>query len=525
MNRSLLLLALAATLTQGCALRYWKAGFQEPGPLTTDAPFVKLHLVDGSVAVYGAKWTQTDAVFSGFGILYDDQRAVVKRGEVRVPMSAVALIETNTPAKVNDPSVALMGVATGASLAATGICVSTPKACFGSCPTFYTQTPDGVALQAEGFSAAVSPALEHADTDALFTAVATTGGPLTLSLTNEALETHHIRTVEVLAVPRSASGRAWRSGDRYFAGSETVPPTSCESDTGPCLDAVLAVDDASWISPSDPEDLAAPANLVVTLPPPPTTGANKGGVVVAARQGLVTTFVFYQALDWMGPSAGRLQAAVANGSTDTAERLNAASALLAQLHVQAQTPDGWVDIGTFREVGPIAREVEVFALPDNAVEPVQVRLSGAAGSWRIDHIGRVSLDRPVRPVVLPISAVQDADGEPQTQVLERFLDPERFVVNNPGTRYDLVFDVPKTEQGWELFVRSQGYYTEWMREPWMQDSNPMALARLIRHPERSLRDLAAPYKALEPDAERLFWASRVELERPPTSDSTQVGTP
>ncbi len=56
----------------------------------------------------------------------------------------------------------------GISVAMTIYCITNPKACFGSCPTYYADVDGEPMLQAEGFSASVAPALERDDIDALF---------------------------------------------------------------------------------------------------------------------------------------------------------------------------------------------------------------------------------------------------------------------------------------------------------------------------------------------------------------------
>ena len=70
-------------------------------------------------------------------------------------------------------AVAGLTVLSVASAGMTVYCIANPKACFGSCPTFYAQDEAGQPMMmAEGFSASVSPTLEDTDLDALFRATA-----------------------------------------------------------------------------------------------------------------------------------------------------------------------------------------------------------------------------------------------------------------------------------------------------------------------------------------------------------------
>ena len=507
MRHALLLLPLILT---ACGVKQWQARFGTPDEAADlqqgGESFVKLHQLDGGVVVLadGWAWDPGANTITGQGVSYDDRRNLVKRGNFTVAAADLVLVETTHPYRLRDATVPVMGVVTGASLLVTAICATNPKACFGSCPTFYAETADGLALQAEGFSDAIAAPLENADVDALWTALAP-DGPLALVLTNEALETHYLRSVEVLAVPRPAGGRALRHGDRFLAASALHPPTACTWDGADCLAAVAAVDEDTWIAPADPEDLAVTAAIEVTLPP----AEGPAAVVVAGRQGLLTTFVLYQMLAWMGPDAGSVVATLTRDGADLARRA-VADHPLERLRVDVWDGAAWAAVGHVREVGPIAREVQAFPLPDGLpAGPVRVRLSGAAGGWRVDHVGLAAITGEVQPVAVPVAEVLGPDGAPDPRALAALRDPDTHFVTWPGDRYTLRFELPEGEH--ELLLRSRGYYLEWMRDEWLKEHDPARVIAAIRDPDEALRRLAPAWKAIEPDAEQIFWDSRVEL--------------
>jgi hypothetical protein len=102
------------------------------------ADFLKCHTRDGRVYVL-ARWTFDESSVRGEGRHYDAQRNLVSEGPQTIPLSNVALFETNIPETIPRSSVGyvVMGVVSVASLAVTAYCIANPKACFGSCPTFY----------------------------------------------------------------------------------------------------------------------------------------------------------------------------------------------------------------------------------------------------------------------------------------------------------------------------------------------------------------------------------------------------
>jgi len=224
-------------LLSACHHTMWQARFYKPrqtASLEKSAPFLKCHTRDGEVFVL-KQWRvlAKERIIEGTGLLYDTEREVVARGRLKVPMEHVVLLETNRPHKVrsNTAQIAVLTVMSFASLTLTGVCVASPKTCFGSCPTFYASNGHRMVLQAEGFSASVARSLEASDVDSLY-AARPGPGPFTVRMTNEALETHAVRSVRLLAAPRPPGGRVLRAGGTFYPATRLRPPTSCETGTG-----------------------------------------------------------------------------------------------------------------------------------------------------------------------------------------------------------------------------------------------------------------------------------------------------
>jgi hypothetical protein len=102
----------------------------------------------------------------------------------------------------------------------------------------------------------------------------------------------------------------------------------------------------------------------------------------------------------------------------------------------------------------------------------------------------------------------DRHGRPDAAALAQLSRGARHLVAMPGEDFRLTFDLPAPAQSLELFLESQGYYYEWMREEWLAEENPLMAALVVQHPAQALRQLARPYKAREATMESLFWASR-----------------
>ena len=471
------------------------------------AAFLKVHMRNGDLFVL-SEWKADEPRrrVTGRGDQLGSDRALVRRGDHDVAMDDVALYETN--AIVTAPSIAAMAIVTGASLVLSAVCLSNPKSCFGSCPTFYAPAGDGdgePALQAEGFSDAISPALETHDVDALWR-THVTGGRLTLRMTNEAYETHVVKQADVLAVPRPPGTRVISTGDALWLASGLTPPARCVADEGDCTAAVAAVDGRERTSASDEHDLAARETIDLVFPSGAGDDRDEGGragVVIAARQSLVTTFLLYQGLAYLGTTAVDWLAALERGDPASRRGGQALQRLIGGIEVQVPHGAGWQTVGEVYETGPIATDVHLVVLPE-AARGDRVRLRLPRGGWRIDHVARATLAHQVTAQRIAPRAVRGTLG--REFAAGRTPATGFPIVTQPGDAYELDYDIPRGEV--ELLLDSRGYYLEWMRAEWLREQHPLAALALLIAPAQALRDLAPAWKRLEPDAEQAFWSSR-----------------
>ncbi len=507
MGRQSLLLAV---LLAGCSNTVWQAELRRPrerGGLDHEAPFLKVHTRAGHVFAL-ASWSVDEArrEVRGDGIHYDLNRAVIDRGPQRVPLDDVAILETNRPRSVVNTGAVVLGVVTGLSLGVNVFCAVNTKACYGSCPTFYADDGGALALQAEGFSGAVAPALEETDVDAMRGARAV-AGRVAVEMRNEALETHVVRSVRLLAVPRVGGRRVVRAGGSFYAVRAQVAPTGCAGRDRDCAESVAAEDGLEDAPRVDPTDLGAQESIDLHFP----AGEGPRGLVVTARNSLAGTFVFYQFLAWLGRDAGAFFASLDGGAPDGRRVLDAmrVGADHARIRVEARAPGGpWLPAGDYAELGPIARETQVVplpaALPDGTVD---VRLTLTRGFWKLDALALASLDAAPAPVRLEPSRVLRR-GADVPDALARLRAPGVGLVTYPGDVYTLVYDVADLGDA-ELFLESRGYYLEWIRESWLPEQSAAAAARFLDDPRGALRALAPAFARVEPEVEAQFASTRV----------------
>jgi hypothetical protein len=78
----------------------------------------------------------------------------------------------------------------------------------------------------------------------------------------------------------------------------------------------------------------------------------------------------------------------------------------------------------------------------------------------------------------------------------------------PGDVYDLCFKMPDSPGEYELFLKSRGYYIEWMRDTWIKEESFMKAAIFFGFPRLFMKMAADDFKKIEPTIEESFWNSK-----------------
>jgi hypothetical protein len=501
-----------ALLACGCAIGFREPQLHEaaaPPPQQEQPSELKVHLRSGELVVLRSWNVSADEKrLAGDGQAYTVAREKKgPAGRQEVLLADVALLETSTPGSVTSVGLGLVATTTVVLGGITGYCAINPKSCFGSCPTFYVLDPDGREPdrpQAEGFSESIARALEARDVDALL-AERPGGSEVAVVMRNEALETHAVRRVRLLAAPRPRGGRVLAGTDeRLYPTPVLVSPLDCRAPEGDCRDALRAIDGVDRASPADDADLAARETIELVFP----AARGSSGIAIAARQTLLTTFLFYQTMAATGRGAGAFLAALERGGAEAGRRALGMARVLGGIDVEVAEGDSpWRPVGRFDEAGPIAGDLRAVPFEGSGAGPLRVRLRLARGHWRLDAVALAALGEPVVPAGID-PAVVEREGRRDERARARLADGDGHLVTGPGDAYRLTFRLPPGEAPLELFLESEGFYYEWMRSEWLAEEDPGLAALALASPAEALRRLAPAYKAEEPHLERAFWASR-----------------
>lgn len=476
------------------------------GPASEDGAS-RLHLRDGDVIV-AERWTSDGAVLTGEGRRFDPERRQTAAGAFTVRRDEIVLIErsVNTGDPTSRAALGAMTFATVASAAGSAACALSPKTCFGSCPTFYVNSDGREALQAEGYSTAIARAFEGGDLDDLPLARAADGA-VTLVMRNEALETHVTRRVSLLVADAPAGSHAYREFDRDAVLAAGAERSAEAVDVHGVAASLAARDGDEWNPGSDGVDLAARTAVVLRFPP---LHAREGALVLSARNSLMSTYAFYQAIALLGRGYGEALARAERGDPSLGASMAGFARALGGLDVSVRRADGsWALVGTLPYVGPNATATRAVAFaPPSPDAPFEVRLDFARAHWRLDALRAAPLtlrDLPLTEVAAEVAATNRDDPSADARSLRGEGDR---LVTLPGDELTLRFVVPRTRGEAAYFLRTRGYYYEWLRAEWLPEEDRARAQRLLADPPAALRELAAPYHEQEAGMDALFQSSR-----------------
>lgn len=522
LSSKLILFLLGLSFILACKTQYFRNNYTDANKLLHETeqlknkPFLKAHMKNGDLWILYDAWTvdTVQNLLNGQGVQYNHNRTQIGSGQASIPIQEVLIFETNQQLKGKENGrIAALAILGALNVAGAISCQSNPKACFGSCPTFYQNENDDFHFaDAEGFSNAIAPSLEYSDIDALNNA------PLkskhfSLTMKNEALETHCVREVQLLACPRKPGERIFQTPENQFLRcGPALPLLNARGPEGDVSRLLRTQDREERFSLSDPDNLSSKETIFLEFAP--NTEAEALGLTLDFRQTLMTTYFIYSAIAYMGDQVSDIFARM-ESSSDIRGKLN--KGLKKELggvdiSVWDENLKTWRPAGSYYETGPIAINRQMLHLGNIAGSgPVRLKIDMNKGLWRLDYAALHPVHEVLEPIALKPTQVKHK-GQVSATALAELNDPAQLLLSMPGDAWQLDFNLPAGTTDYELFLYSKGYYIEWMREEWLRDKNLLKLRQLLENPKYYLKSEAPAYKAYEASMEDIFWNSRIDTK-------------
>ena len=144
---------------------------------------------------------------------------------------------------------------------------------------------------------------------------------------------------------------------------------------------------------------------------------------------------------------------------------------------------------------------------DSDESQINIRLRMAKGLWRIDYTALAELGDKVDPIIIkPSSSFPQKINS--SDVVGLLNNQDSVLITFPGDEYFLNYKLPSDFAEYELFMESQGYYLEWMRNEWLSEENSSKVYQMLFNPAQYYKDLAQQFKKVESDMEETFWSSK-----------------
>lgn len=474
-------------------------------------PFLKAHMLNGDVVLFQQEWI-IDTIknnVKGTAMKYDYTRELVKNGMLSIPIDSVGLFETNIDLrKIETWRYSVVSSLAILNIGGFALCQVMPKSCYGSCPTFYTKYEEGLRYSdAEGFSNAILPSMEYGDIDAL--PEIKSDGPIEIVLKNEALETHNIKDIHLYAVAHEPGQNVYHGlNDHFYKSKNEFKPTSVNCGNNDLSNLLEESDFNEYYSLADEENLSSKESIIIDFNNLPKN--QKFGLVTNFRQSLMTTYLIYSALGYMGDEFSDFLAQMERKG-NTYEEMNLLYKELGNIDVYLwdDFKMDWTYIDGYYETGPIAMNEQLMPLNNVSSESLRIKLELNKGYWRMDQVKLVAIENEAKAMKLSPTQIS-SDNTQNNRALIALNDPNSYLTTFPGEEYILEFQNPSIDgKSYRYFLYSKGYYLEWMREDWLKEKDLFKLRQMIKNPKAYLRNEAKEYKKYEHLMEESFWNSKI----------------
>lgn len=478
-----------------------------------DSTFFKIHLKTGEVGLL-SNWDidKNEDQLKGQGKLFDFNRNQINEGELSFQIEDIAIIETNQLELIkakDKQKVAALSILTAINVIGDVICITNPKACFGSCPTFYL---NGVSIQnsahAEGFSSSISPSMEMEDLDAL--QFSTSSKTLGITMKNEAYETHMVNELLLQAVPKYSADHIFHDKNKvFFKCDKLISPVKAMVNNESILPEIKSINNLEYYSKTDSLDLASKEEIYLEFNDVPFQNS---GLVINFRQTLLTTFLLYNGISYMGNEVGDYFAKIETNA-NIKKRISNPFKQLGQINLYYWNNNSqkWILFEELYETGPIAKNLMIA--PMGAIQTddntLKIKVELTKGLWRLDYMGLASIEKKVTPLSLYPTRMTTNNSSyyEQAKIMH---DDNDYLITFPGDEFNFEFDLPPLpkEMVYELFLMSKGYYLEWVRKDWIKNKNLTKLKKMLLNDDKTWIDLAKEYKSIEGSMEGVFWNSK-----------------
>lgn len=479
----------------------------------------KVHLVDGSVILFGDGFLCARDTIRGKGQLYSlARREAFLNDSWLIPIDSIVGFEYYSfgtrGARVFGS--VLLGTTITAEVGVAAIVLL--KVIFGSCPTVYTLSDTGETLEAECFSYSIGRLFAQSDLDRL-SLRSTSSGPILVRVKNEALETHYIDLFRLVYADHPYGTELFPDDDgNVIRTSNLMPPAAAINSEGRDVISDIVSRDGNAYT-SDPATVRKMLNdrtpdwIQCKVPRRP--GSSTLTVALRMKNSLQNTVLLYDlmmrnqgltALEW---------SATLDKNPWYAWKLARWYVGFSGIQIQVLEDGEYRTKARVNDTGPIAWKSVAAEVPlDTDDDTVSVRLSFLPDNIKLDWVAFDFDGTEETTHTAECLDVRDHTGAHSTDALESMRsDDERYCVTYPGEWLDLTFSVPHAAvMNRTYFVVSKGYYVEWVRPGWVKENRNLPGFDL-NNDAQNRETLSKLWMAKKDTFEEQFFSHKIPVQR------------
>jgi hypothetical protein len=185
------------------------------------------------------------------------------------------------------------------------------------------------------------------------------------------------------------------------------------------------------------------------------------------------------------------------------------------IRIQALRGGSWDPVASIHDVGPVGWKSVGTRIPLEGERDLTVRLEFFPDNIMIDHVGfdfqgddTIHLSTAEMDPV----GVYERGGAARPDVLSLIeRDDGKYLETDPGDSYRVTYDIaPARNEATTLFVRSKGYYTEWVRGEWVR-TVPGRYRFDLYQIDATMKELSATWLRDRTTMESQFFRNRIPV--------------
>lgn len=481
----------------------------------------KVYLSDASVILFSKGFNYSGKLINGFGQRFWHTGKESKSTTQNVHVDSVIAM-TYYEKELSGGQVVASFFLGLFGLTQSGVaiyCLSCPKCCFGSCPTVYTFDGNQYHLEAELFSYSISKLLEERDLDLVRQKIPD-NGLYKIRITNEALETHYLNQFSLLTVNHPIGTQVFPSGTNQFVMINHLSPPDevLNSKKNDVLDQVISSDNKSYRSELEMlKNLEnGPTHDWLKIKKNLQFNTDSVTMVIRYKNTLLSTILFYDVvLASQGISAIEWTRKM-NEDLLYATQFNLVYKNFSGISVLVPKNKSWVKINSIPDAGPITWKYMATKIPVDEEGNINIKLQFFPDNFMIDYIAFDTDHNTTKTFTInehfPVEIREDSHNN-ILHLIEN--DDDKYLTTNPGESFLLLYDIPKEKNIEQtVFIKSKGYYTEWIRGSWVRNTNLDYRFDLF-DVNRTLQYLATSWIQNKDFIEQEFFHTRIPVKEVP----------